>query len=468
MGRSSGTFILAILLSLPFSAVDLSAQDTHYWTQQYGTEGELLLGTVVGSMLDLSAVYYNPGTLALQEKPSILLGAKAFELQTVSISDENGDPVPLESTRVGPAPTLFAGILPPKWFDGIIGYSVFTRTDFKFRMQAVIPDESFGGTADSLVVAGGELLVDQDVSGIWGGPTWSRAWGDIGVGASGFIAYQGQRTRYQFIAQGLKESGAGASATLIDAIDYWNVRLVFKLGVAWDLSPLTLGFALTAPGIDLFGQGSSLVDVFVNGIDVDEDGSPDTELIANYVTDLPTEYRSPASIAAGCSYRYRNTTVHFTGEYFEAVESYELMPTVYFDSPTTGKTYTHRMILGLDGVFNWGIGVEQQIRPWLKAYGSFITDRSAALDGKATSVAVSNWDLYHLMGGTAFSFLGNDITLGLGYTWGGDMLNSDPYLAEPGEDTGIPVLDEEYTVDYRVLKVIVGFAFGSGQQKTGS
>ncbi len=448
--------------------VDSSAQDTHYWTQQYGTQGELLLGTVVGSIIDLSAVYYNPGTLALQENPSLILGAKAFEIQSIKISDTDGNPLPLESLRFGPAPTLFAGILPPRWMDGRIGYSVFTRTDFRFRMQAVVSDEAFTNRADSLVVAGGEVLVDQDVSGVWGGPTWARAWGKMGIGASGFIAYQGQRSRYQSIAQGLKESGAGASAIIIDSIDYWNVRLVFKLGVAWDLSPLTLGVALTAPGIDLFGQGSSLVDVFVDGIDIDGDGVPDTELVANYVKDAPTEYRSPASIAAGCSYRYKNTTFHFSGEYFGAVERYELMETVYFESPTTGDTYAHRMVLGLEDVFNWGFGVEQHIRPWLKGYGSFITDRSAALGGQATTAAVSTWDLFHLMGGAAFSFHGNDITLGLGYTWGSDQLPIDPDVSGSDGTSGYPILDQQFTVDYQVWKVIVGFAFGSGAGRADS
>ena len=231
---------------------------------------------------------------------------------------------------------------------------------------------------------------------------------------------------------------------------------------------MTFGVALTAPGIGLFGQGSSLVDVFVNGIDIDEDGLPDTELVANYIKDVPTDYRSPASIAAGCSYRYKNTTFHFSGEYFGAVESYELMETVYFESPTTGDTYAHRMDLGLEDVFNWGLGVEQHIRPGLKAYGSFITDRSAALDGQSTSVAVSNWDLFHLMGGAAVSFHGNDFTLGLGYTWGSEMVDNDPPDAAPNGWSTYPLLDRQYSVDYRMWKVIIGFAFGSGQGKSDS
>ena len=41
------------------------AQDTHYWNNQYGTDAQLLGGVVVGDISDLSAVYYNPGAIAL-------------------------------------------------------------------------------------------------------------------------------------------------------------------------------------------------------------------------------------------------------------------------------------------------------------------------------------------------------------------------------------------------------------------
>ena len=39
------------------------AQDAHYWTLQDGTRAELLGGTVVGSIKDLSSTFYNPGAI---------------------------------------------------------------------------------------------------------------------------------------------------------------------------------------------------------------------------------------------------------------------------------------------------------------------------------------------------------------------------------------------------------------------
>jgi hypothetical protein len=437
------------------------AQDTHYWTQQYGTEGELLLGTVVGSITDLSAVYYNPGTLGLQDNPSLVVGTKAFDYQTIKFVDDEGNQTPLQSRRFGPAPTLFAAILPPKWFEGVVGFSVLTRNDFDFRIEAVGGRGFYVDPPDSVAEVGGEFLIDQDITGVWGGPTWSRAWGKMGVGITGFFAYHGQRTRNQFLAQALTGPPArGASATLIDAIDYWHLRLVFKLGVAWDYSPLTFGFAVTAPGVGLFGEGSSLVDIFINGVDLDGDGAADTELIANSVKDAPAEYRSPGSIAGGMSYRYRNTTFHFTAEYFAKVGRYEVMESVNFESPTTGRTYTHEMLLDFEDALNWGVGIEQRVSPRLKAYGSFITDRSTASDNLVTAISIANWDLYHVMGGAAFEFLGYDITLGVGYSWGRDRIPGHRNLSTSRGLLGPAIEAIDAEVDYRRWRFIVGFAFG--------
>ena len=468
MRKLSRTVFAVVLLLTAAAAGPARAQDTHYWTQQYGTQGELLLGTVVGSIIDLSAVYYNPGTLALQENPSLILGTQAFEYQSIKFIDDEGNQSPLQSSKFGPAPTLFAIMLPPIWLAGEIGFSVLTRTDFDFRIQAVGSGLLYDNPPDSLAILGGEFYIDQDVSGVWGGPTWSRAWGKTGVGITGFVAYQGQRTRNQILFQGLKSPSEGASATFIDAVDYWHVRLVFKLGMAWDYRPLTFGFAVTSPGVGLFGQGSSLVDIFINGIDLDGDDTTDTELIANSITDAPAQYKSPASISGGMSYRYKNTTFHFTTEYFGKVDRYEVMETVEFKSPTTGKTYTHKMVLELNDVLNWGVGIEQHIRPWLKAYGSFTTDKSGAVDDFATSVAVSNWDLYHLMGGTAFTFVGNDITLGVGYSWGGERVPKHKNVETPAGPAEIPFEDVNGQIEYRQWKFIVGFAFGAAHDQSDS
>lgn len=462
--RVSTLLATAVLLVAGVS----SAQDTHYWTQNYGTKGELLQGTVVGSIIDLSSVYYNPGTLALQRAPSVILGTRAFDLQTISFEDVREDiQEPLDSRRLTPAPTMFALVLPPRWLEGQLAFSVLTRNDFDFRVQAVFSDTYAPESPDSIVWAGGEVFLDQNITGIWGGPTWARAWGNLGIGATAFLAYYGQYSRNQLILQGLRPSGQGASATFIDNIDYWHVRLVFKGGVAWDYKPLTFGLSLTSPGIGLLGRGSALVNFFSIGLDIDDDDLRDTEVVTNYFDDQPAEYRSPGSIAGGISYQFKNITVHTSAEYFGSVDEYEVMPTQVFTSPTTGKEYIQAATLALDDVFNWGIGVEHNLVDWLDFYGSFITDNSAYVPGVATTVAVSNWDLKHVMGGAAFNFLDTDITVGVGYSWGSERVHDIEYVQTEGI-SGVPVPASDALLKYQKWRFIIGFAFNAPSPDSGS
>jgi hypothetical protein len=210
------------------------------------------------------------------------------------------------------------------------------------------------------------------------------------------------------------------------------------------------------------------VDVFINGIDLNGDGEADTELIANGIKDASSQYKSPGSISFGFSYKYKKTTIHGSAEYFGSVNRYQIMPTVAFTSPTTGKTYLHEMTLESDDVFNWGFGVERHIRPWLKAYGSFITDRSAAVENVASTVAVSNWDIYHVMGGTAFTFWGNDITLGIGYSWGDDKSPKSVEIPTSSGTVQSPLHSFDGSIQFRQLKFIVGFSFGTDGRSSDS
>ena len=85
-----------------------SAQDTHYWTEQYGNRARLLGGAVIGSSSDLSSVYYNPGRLALVNDPELLLAGNVFEYSIIRLTEEERDN-DIKSSRFSLTPSLFAG-----------------------------------------------------------------------------------------------------------------------------------------------------------------------------------------------------------------------------------------------------------------------------------------------------------------------------------------------------------------------
>ena len=77
MGRPgitrSATVAVVALLAL---ASRVAAQDSQYWSIQYGPVGQLVGGQVIGGVPDRSATFYNPGALALRNETSYLLSTE--------------------------------------------------------------------------------------------------------------------------------------------------------------------------------------------------------------------------------------------------------------------------------------------------------------------------------------------------------------------------------------------------------
>lgn len=86
--KSAAQFAMVVLFL--FVAVvpgDSLAQDTNYWSNQYGPRSMLLGGAVIGSVTDMSATYYNPGALGYIENPELLLSANTYQIETLGVKD---------------------------------------------------------------------------------------------------------------------------------------------------------------------------------------------------------------------------------------------------------------------------------------------------------------------------------------------------------------------------------------------
>ena len=101
--------MIAVLVTAGLFPEAGKAQDAHYWTLQYGTRSTLLGGSVIGSVEDLGATYYNPARLASTSDLSFLLSAKVYQFDKVTVEDGAGEGVDARSSSFGGAPSLVAG-----------------------------------------------------------------------------------------------------------------------------------------------------------------------------------------------------------------------------------------------------------------------------------------------------------------------------------------------------------------------
>ncbi len=429
------------------AASDAAPQDTHYWTYQYGTRANLLSGAVVGSVVDISASFYNPGALSLVEDISLIATQKVFELSSLKFDPDFGFDASLNELRLDLAPGFFAGILPFHFLgNDVLAYSLFTRYLFKSDVSSVAEGE-LEAVTDSLT---GDFFAStgfgSDVNDTWFGISYSSPFRDLmGLGVTAYVSYRSQKGSSGFLFESLSDTDESFISIRDRGFSYWNAAILFKGGITFDWLGASVGLTVTTPRFNLLGDGKVLFNRSVF--------SSENVFVANYQEGLSSTYKTPWSVALGAAYKRQSTTLHFTTEYFAPVGEFEVLSPEPFVGQSTGDTIVVRLTQQLADVLNFGFGVEHIFRPQLSGYISFRTDYSAQVEGPngETSIGSTDWDIYFITAGAAFRIGNADLTAGLAYGWGSSqaVLPSDPALPPP-----TPTVETKY----RTLRAIVAFA----------
>jgi hypothetical protein len=438
------------------------AQDAHYWTNPYGTRATLLGGAVIGSVLDLSGTFYNPGGMSLIEKPQTVMAANMLQYPRLSLVGSHLEAVPLNAHNPGPAPTLVAGTIrirgqnPRHWF----GYSYLAR-------QVVKLGASISGTGVWDIIPGAlgsedyaaQFRFDEKIAENWLGLTWSyRLARGVGLGVSQYLAVRSHWANVQEHVEVLTQAGGTASALGAWQYRYNHFRVLWKVGLAVDLKALTLGLTVTTPSVAISGRGMTGIDTAVVNLDVTGDGTADNTLAANYQDGLPVAYRSPFSLAMGVTFKIRKVRIYLSGEWFDQVRPYTVVDAEEFSAQSTGEILSTDVTQELEAVLNTGFGLEWFYSSRFKGYASFSTDYSARMPGTATNIAVTDWDNYHFMTGAEFFIKRTALTVGLGYSFGSRAVANRPGIIEHGGVLGAWDPFEDMKFHFATYKLIIGIA----------
>ncbi len=458
--RTSRLALLAVLSLLGLSPWALG-QDSHYWTNQYGSRATLLGGAVIGSVLDLSGTYYNPGGMSLIEAPQKIMAASVLRYPRVTLAGTQPGSVPLNSYNLGPAPILLAGTirirgLHDHWF----GYSYVARQSFKLGLST-----SAAGTADVLPAYAGledyvtQFRLDEKLSEAWFGLTWSyKVSKHVGIGVTQYIAYRTHQANVQELAEAQNDGHSLGTALGTRQYYYYHVRAIWKVGLACDFQTLTLGLTLTSPSLAIAGRGASGVNSSLAGLDMTGDKVADDYLAANYQDHLPVTYATPFSLAAGVTFKIQKVRLYGSAEWFAGVRPYTVIDAVPFAAQSTGEVLSTDVTQELESVLNWGVGVEWFYSSRFKGYASFTTDLSAKKPGTETNLALTDWDIVHLVTGGEFLIKKSSLTVGAGVSFGGREVGEHPdILTRSGLGA---VWDPFANLRFRYVcyKLIVGFA----------
>ena len=421
----------AALLAILAGPTAAAAQDAHYWTYGYGPIGQLTEGALVGGVEDLSAVYYNPGALALVEEPRFVFGLTSIELAKIKAPDAAGQNLDFDSFIFDTVPAVVAGhIGENRGQANHFAFAFLSRHDTDWdlgysnaQVSAASPDAvaGFGRVRERLVE-------------YWVGGTWShRVREGLSFGVSPFVAHRAQRSRRSLALEDLAD-GTSRAVFVVKENDYNHVRLLAKAGIAWRPGPWELGATVTTAGLRLYDTGKVVFNASVAG----EASAP--VLSASTQRGLDATYHAPWSVAGGATWRGSRTAIHTTVEWFSAVDPYDILtpdPAPVAGSPTT-VPLTFRG--AGQSIVNFGAGVERHLSDRFTLYGGAARNAST---WRPESETLAAWDLIDVTAGVSLNRGRSRLALGLGYAWGtGDL----PQAVVPPDATGqVPTTEARFS-----------------------
>ena len=431
----------------------LIAQDANYWSHQYGSRSTLLGGAVIGSVLDLSGTYYNPGALSLIADPDVLLASKVFEYPHYILESDINDDSEIGSSAIGLAPSIVATMFDFDWQeDHRLGLSVFTRYDVFFDLRNTFIEAKASDPGNTLI---SDFQVHQDLYELWAGLSWSyKIQEKMGIGVTQYFTFRSHQSNIRKVTEIVSLDEELNYDLNSREYNYQIYSILWKMGITFDFYGLTIGLTATTPSVTYYGNGSSGLNLTSSANDTS--GNDQTRVAAHFQKDVKAQFRTPWSIGVGTTFKIPKVNIYLSAEWFSPVSKYAVIEPTTFYSQIGSDTLQNGVTHELNGVLNMGLGFEYHVSEDMTVNFSFTTDFSAIDPDSDTNLSIASWDTYHLFTGSSFKIGKSMITLGFGYSYGKHSLRETDVLYPEIFDTF--VVPENYNFKYRNYKFLIGFS----------
>ncbi|MCK5720538.1 MAG: hypothetical protein KAH84_11425 [Thiomargarita sp.] len=459
------------------------AGDHHYWDQNFGSRSSLMSGVVVGGVRDTSAGFYNPGALGFVKQHSLSVSANAYQLERLSINNGLGTGDSLDSDQINIIPILASGTLFLKYFpEHTFGYSLLAKTTSSTNISGRV--EKITDVLDTVNLAGtkhfegdekyiGQVFADSEVTELWGGISWANQINpNISIGATLFTAFR-QQTQSENITVRAANNNMMASLDKLDYIDFWNIRLLLKLGLAAEINKWKLGATVTLPSRNLFGQATVAGENSFSNLYDSETNEFTSDLVSNRQENMNITYKTPLSIAIGAEYAItEKTNLAATVEWFKEKKqydvitpgSYSFLRNIVVDEFLAFQDDDQKELIkvkdGAESVINFGVAVEHSFTKTVKAYLSFSVDHETNPNTGENSLGIMTWDVYHITSGVAFKRKRSELAIGFNYGIGRPQTNFKQVTNFEEIGNNILLGEEHYTdANYNVFSLIIGYTY---------
>ncbi|MCK5406136.1 MAG: hypothetical protein KAJ37_01720, partial [Candidatus Krumholzibacteria bacterium] len=177
----------------------------------------------------------------------------------------------------------------------------------------------------------------------------------------------------------------------------------------------------------------------------------------DFQQDVKANYKSPWAVGFGAGYFLEHTQFHFSAEWYDAVDGYDVLELENFRSQATGEIVDRSIRQKSDEVFNIAIGAQQDFGETYGGFLSFNTDQSSF--NEESDISVTGFDIYHLTGGGSAAVGRTNWMLGISYSWGSEQVTQLIDL-EPGDDGDVTDPENLVNLNYSRITFMFGFRVG--------
>ena len=388
--HAKNTFLMRYLLSCYcfFFCWYLQAQDTHYWTNQYGARASLLGGAAIAGLDDNSAVYYNPANLAFIKESTVSLNTSVYKYADLHWENGAGQDLNLQSQRISLYQQMISGLLTKNpAIKSRIGFNIITRQHANISMtQRHTGNYELNPSQDGKERYLGTVQLDNNINETWACLGWGyRLNQHFSVGLTGIITYRSQRYAFFYTTRAARNDSISTTGILNVATNAYDTHTntyiiggVLKAGFHARFGPWRFGLNVTSPSISIWSSSKVQRELSQTNLP----GNTDRIQIGEQES-LPSQYKYPLSIGLGASHIYKSGSIHLAAEYFAGLSPYKMIEardesstfSVLFNSPSVDFFTVYN---SAKPVVNMAFGWEQHLNDRLFIHLGLRSDFSYA------------------------------------------------------------------------------------------
>lgn len=402
-----------------FCASLTHSQQGNYKFNNFSNRSILLSGNVTGSVKDLGLTYYNPSRLTEVENLLLAFDAKAYQLNSLKLTNLMNDDSKLESTNFNGAATMAGGVF--NLFGTRFAYSYLTksRNEFNLNFSNNIIDSDI--TEDFPEATGHNVSLDlgSKITDDWSGLTWAyRVTEKLSLGFSLFgsiYKYQATTSINHIVAS------TGDDLAFYENIVGFTQRsygLFIKIGGSYHFRDFDIGININLPYLEVYEEGSFKYKKVIAGV-----GSDHNQYLESKYDDLKSRRKEPFGISLGAGIPIKKGQVLFNIDLVGGIKQFSRMAIPNIDTGEDGfrpVNFNESRTV----VVNFGAGAEILLNEKLKYYLGFSTDFSAYksnsnifdLAAEETKSNDLGKDFYHLSMGVDWNLNWASVIFGLTYT----------------------------------------------------